>query len=299
MTTEKAKGSILLKILIVILAVALVATILYPKKIWDREQRNTELCRTNMDRIFKAEMIFLQQHNNYCNRLDQLISFITNDSTKQNIREYFKADTALAEIITDHLMQIDPAADLVVRNLQADTLMNSIIEAVNYDSNLSHVILNRLERTPLSEVVKTKRATGNNDVAILKEMDKEFSGIKIYEPIKDDDSLSLVFNRIMPVIPVGALLDTFYVLNRNWATKIDSAVTYTLVSLKNCPTINRAYQLSVIDTSAIKYINIKCPIDSIDIEATKNDFIKYRLGHLRITNHGRNETGEKSWLLQQ
>ncbi len=299
MSAVKAKGSIILKILIVILTGALVATILYPKKIWDGEQRNTDTCRTNMDRLFKAEMIFLQQHNNYCNSLDQLISFIKSDSTQKNIREYFKIDTAFAETMTDHLIKVDPEADFVVRNLRADTLMHSIIEAVSYDSNLARVILNRLERTQLSDVVKAKRGSANNDVLILKEIDKEFAGIRIYEPIKDDDSLSLVFNRIMPEVSVGTLLDTLYVLNGNWAEKIDSAVSYTLTNLKSCPTINREYLIAVIDTSVIKYINIKCPIDSQDIEAIKTDFVKYRLGHLRIKNHGEIETGEKSWVRQQ
>ena len=298
MATVKAKGSVILKILIVILSAALVATILYPKKIWDGEQRNTDTCRMNMDRIFKAEMIFLRHHNSYCNSLDSLISFIKDDSTKKLIREYFKADTALAETITDHLMKVDPAAGLVVRNLCADTVMYSIIEAINYDSNLAHVILNRLESTPWRDEIKAKRDTGDNDVAIIKEIDKEFASIKIYEPIKDDDSLSLVFNRMMPEVPVGTLLDTLYVLNRDWTEKIDSAVTYTLTNLKNCPTIKREYQISVIDTSVIKYVDIKCPIDSLDIETIKTDFVKYRLGHLRIKNHGKIETGEKSWSLQ-
>lgn len=295
MAKAKAKGSIILKILIVILAIALIATIMYPKKIWDEEEKNTNNCRTNMDRIFKAEMIFLQNHNNYTDSLDQLISFIQQDSTKEIIREYFKIDTALAESMNDYLTQSDSAADLVVRNLFADTLMYAVIEAVNYDSNLAHVILNRLENTFLSDVVKVKRSNGNNDVAILKELDKEFAGIKIYEPIKDDDSLSLVFNRMMPEVSIGTLLDTLYVLNNNWAQKIDSAVFYTLNYLKTCPTINRAYKITVIDTSAIKYIDIECPIDSLDIEATKADFVKYHLGHQRIENHGKIETGEKSW----
>jgi len=299
MATVKAKGSIILKILIVILVIALVATILYPKKIWDYEQRNTDTCRTNMDRIFKAEMIFLQHHNNYTNNLDQLISFIDNDSTKEVIREYIKADTALAEVMTDRLTQGDSKADLVIRNLLADTLMTTIIEAVNYDSNLARVILNRLENTELSDAVKAKRSIGINDVEIIKELDNDFASIKIYEPIKDDDSLSLVFSRMMPDVPIGSLLDTLYVLNPTWAEKIDSAVITTLNNLKVCPTINRNYKIAVIDTSAFKYVNIECPIDSLDTEATKKDFVKYYLGHLRIENHGKVETGERSWARQK
>jgi hypothetical protein len=295
MAQAKAKGSIILKILIVVLLAALVGTIMYPKKIWDEETKNTKICRDNMDRIFKAEMVFLQHYNNYTDSLNQLTTFFEKDSTKDFIREYFKIDTALAENVTDFLTKTDLAADLVIRNLAADTLMFAVIEAVNYDSNLAHVMLNRLGNTPLGDEITAKRSTGNNDVAILKELNTEFASIKVYEPIKDDDSLSLVFHRMMPEMPVGTLLDTLYNLNSTWAQKIDSAVFYTLDHFKTCPTVGREYKITVIDTSAIKYIDIECPIDSLDIEATKADFFKYRLGHRRIENHGKIETGEKSW----
>lgn len=294
MATPTAKGSIILKLLIVILSAALVATILYPKKIWEEEERNTNTCRANMDRIFKAQMIYLQHHNNYTNNLDQLISFIK-DSSKTIIREYIKADTALAEQMLKHLLTTDPQANLIINNLTADTLLFNILEAVNYDSNLARVMLNRLEKTELGSAIKEKREIGINDVDILKEIDRTFGSVKIYDPLKTDDSLSLVFRRMMPDVPVGSLLDTLYVLGPKWAEKIDSAVNQTVVNFKYCPTVNREYKIAIIDTSAFKYVNIECPVDSSDIQATKNNFMKYHFGHHRISNHGKVETGEKSW----
>lgn len=295
MATTKARGSIILEILIVLLIIALIATILYPKKIWEKEEHNVVQCRTNMDRIFKAEMIFLKYHNNYTDTLEHLVSFFKNDTTKELVREYFIADTALAETMKDFLTQSDSAADLVVRNLFADTLMFAMIEAVNYDSNLARVILNRLEDTSLKDTVIATRSRGMDDVAVLKELDKNYAGIDLYEPIKDDDSLSLVFDRMMPEVSIGSVLDTLYVLNKSWAQKIDSAVFYTLDDFMTCPTIKREYKLTVIDTSVIKFVNIECPVDTLDIEATKANFVEYHLGHRRIENHGKIETGEKSW----
>jgi len=295
MATPIAKGSIILKALIVILAVALIATILYPKKIWEQEEENVKECRANMDRIFKAEMIFLQYNNTYTDTLERLISFFKEDTTKEYIRKYFMADTVFAENITEFLTQGDSTADLIIRNLLADTLMFAIYESINYDSNLAHVMLNRLEATELAEVVKQKRSTGSDDVAILKELDQEYKGIQIYEPIKDDDSLKLVFERMIPDVPIGSLVDTLFSLNENWAQKIDSAVFYTLDHLRFCPTANREYKIAVIDTGVFKYVNIECPLDSTDVEATKANFVEYHLGHLRIENHGKIETGEKSW----
>jgi len=294
MAKPKAKGSIVLKALILILGIALIATILYPKRIWEKEEANIKKCRTNMDRIFKAEMIYLKYHNNYTDNLDSLISSFKEDTTKEYIRDYFVADTAFAETMKNFLTKNDSSADLVIRNLFADTLMFAVIEAIDYDSNLAHVVLNRLEAT-LGGVVKARRETGDKDVAILKEINSLYSGIEIYEPIKDDDSLKLVFNRMIPEVSIGSLLDTLYSLNKEWARKIDSAVFFTLDDLRFCPTVNRDYIITVIDTSVIKYANIECPLDSTDVDAAKANFIEYHLGHRRIENHGKIETGEKSW----
>ena len=202
MAKPKAKGSIILKALIVILGIALIATILYPKKVWEEEEENVEKCRSNMDRIFKAEMIYLKYQNNYTDNLDSLIFCFKEDTTKEYIRDYFTADTSFSETMKEFLIQADSSADLVIRNLFADTLMFAVIEAIDYDSNLARVVLNRLEATPLGDAVKAKRSIGNEDVATLIEIDSLFTGIEIYEPIKDDDSLKLVFDRLIALFSI-------------------------------------------------------------------------------------------------
>ncbi|HEX9974453.1 MAG TPA: hypothetical protein VGD14_20460 [bacterium] len=295
MARAKSKGSILLEIIIVVLLVALFATILYPKRVWEREDKNTAVCRDNMDRIFKAELIYQKYHNNYTDTLANIISFIKNDTTKQVVREYFLADSALAESMTNFLTKTDGVAEKIINNLLADTLMYTIIEAINYDSNLATVILQRLDKTPLKNEITTQRVADSSDVYVLNQINNRINAFDIYHPIKDDDSLKLVFQRIMPEIPVGSLLDTLYSLNNAWAQKIDSAVFSTMDRIQFCPTVNKPYDISVIDTSVIKYVEISCPIDSSDIENVKGDFVLYRLGHLRIANHGKIETGERSW----
>ena len=297
MARQKSKGSILLEILVVILIVALIVTILYPKKVWDEEENNTNICRINMDRILKAELVYQKYHNNYIDSLPGLISFIKDDTTKQTIKDYFYADTALAENVIEFLRESDSDADFLINNLFADTLRFAIIKTINYDSNLAKVILDRLENTDIADSVKAKRMSDSSDVFILKELSKQFTALELYHPIKDDDSLSLVFNRMMPELSPGSQLDTLYASNENWAHKVDSAVFYILDSFIKCPTTDREYIVTVIDTSVIKYVNIMCPLDSNDVESNKSDFIKYNFGHLRLINHGKIvETGEKSWL---
>lgn len=298
MARQKSKGSIILEILIVILIAALLATILYPKKVWKEEEKNTKTCRSNMDRILKAELVYQKFNNTYSDSLEGLISFIKNDSTKAAIKDYIYADTALAENIIDFLTESDSGAAKILDNLYADTLMFAIIETINYDSNLARVILNRLEKTALADSVTAKRETDSSDVFILKQLRNQVTAFEIYHPIKDDDSLFLVFNRMMPEISTGSIVDTLYASNEQWAHKIDSSVFYTLDHLLNCPSMFRAYKLTLIDTSEVfKYIEIECPVDSLDIENVKKDFVKYNLGHLRLENHGKIDgNGEKSWL---
>lgn len=295
MAKAKSKGSIILEILIVLLVVALIATIIYPKKVWKETEDQTQVCRTNMDRLLKAELVFQKYNNTYIDSIQGLVGFFKEDSTKNSVRDYFKADTVMAETMVNFLRDKDEAADLVVRNLFADTLMYAIIEAVRYDSNLARVMLNRLENSSLADSINAKRATDSTDVFILNQLDKEFAGIEIYEPIMDDDSLKLVFSRMMPDVSTGSLLDSLYSLNEIWAQKIDSAVFFTMDEFISCPTVGREYKLTVIDTSAIKFVDIECPIDSTDIENNKKDFVKYHLGHRRIENHGKIEKMERSW----
>lgn len=299
MAAEKSKGSIVLEILIVVLVIALIATILYPKKIWEQENANTENCRKHMDQIFKAELIFQKYHNNYTNSLDELVNFIKKSDSVNLVREYIQADTALAITLTNEIRQMDPKADEIIKNLLADTLMYAIIETANYDSNLAVAIFKRLDKSPIANLIKAKWVADSSDVANLKMLASTMKANDILAPIRDDDSLKLVFARMMPDVSVGDQLDTLYVLNRAWAERIDSAVFATLDQFRTCPTVNREYKITVIDTSAFKYVHIECPVDSaLDIEQSKNDFVRYYFGHLRIANHGRIETGDRSWAKQ-
>ncbi|MBN2417569.1 hypothetical protein JXO52_17160 [bacterium] len=54
----KAKGNIFYEILIVVLAVGLVAAILYPSKVWQGEAEAENVCRARMDAIYQMELRF-------------------------------------------------------------------------------------------------------------------------------------------------------------------------------------------------------------------------------------------------
>ncbi len=295
MAKVKPRGSIILEILIVILIVALVATILYPKMVWKEAEKNAEICHSNMDRILKAELVYLKYHNNYEDTLDKVISFIQDDTTGELSLEYLYSDTALTVQILNDLTNEDSVADIFVKKFLADTLMETILFNSIYDTNLAGVILKRLEKTKLKDSVLTYRNLDSTDIYVLRRIAENNPVLDIIEPIQNDDSLKIVLQRIMPDIPKGVIADTLY-SNQKWAGKIDSAVAFTLNEIKTCPTTNDPYKVAVVDTSVIKILNIYCPIDSNQIAQSKKDFKKYFLGHLRLENHGKIEAGEKSWL---
>jgi len=298
MAKIKAKGSIVLEILIVLLVLTLLGTILYPKKVWNKVEEETKLCRENMDRILKAELIYLKYHNNYEDTLDNVISFIENgDSSGRIIVEYVYSDTALAVKILEQITAIDADADYKVKKFKADTMLFSLLETSKYDSNLAKVILNRLENTEMSDNIKAERETDSTQVAIFREISAKFSVLDIIDPLEQDDSLKLVLERLRPEVTIGALIDTLY-KNPKWAAEVNKMVHEQLESIKFCPTNNSPYKISVIDTSVIKIFNIYCPIDSAEIENSKKDFVSYHLGHMRLENHGDILGGEKSWLRQ-
>ena len=294
----KGKGSIIFEILIVILVLALVGTIMYPKSVWQKTQKDTNSCRENMDKILKAELIYLKYHNSYEDTLAKVINFIEQgDSTGALKLEYISSDTALADQILTHLTETDPEADTLIKKYLADTLLFTILEISKYDTNLATVILNRLEKTELGESVTAAREKGtdSSNVYILGELSKEVSQLDIITPLQEDDSLKLVMQRIKPEVLVSSLVDTLY-KNPNCAAKVDSSIHHNFESLKFCPTNGKSYNITTDDTSTIKVLNIYCPIDSIEIEDSKNDFLNYHIGHLRLENHGNISEGEKSWI---
>ena len=78
-----AKGSIIFKIIIVLLALLLVAVIALPQKIWTEEEIVVNKSRKNMNAIFEAQKFFHQKSGRYTDDLDTLITVIQNDTSLQ------------------------------------------------------------------------------------------------------------------------------------------------------------------------------------------------------------------------
>ena len=76
---SKGKGNILYEILIVILTVALIATILYPSKTWKQENKSTEICQTRIATIQQFELQYIGLTNSYSDSVDKVIEAVLSD----------------------------------------------------------------------------------------------------------------------------------------------------------------------------------------------------------------------------
>lgn len=79
--TLKPKGSILYEILIVLLTLGLIGSIVYPKKIWEKEEREREICRQRMLDIQNAELLYFSKNNAYSTDLREVIEFLKSDTS--------------------------------------------------------------------------------------------------------------------------------------------------------------------------------------------------------------------------
>ncbi len=218
----RSRGSIIYKLLIVILMVALVETILFPKSLWKKETQSTQICRENMEHILYAEYVYLSENNTFTDTLSKAIDLIKNDTTGMLLRNFANTDSLLSVKIMSFMKKNDTTAAAII-----DTLAE--------------------------------------------------------------------YGRLYGIDTTSALildsLRTYSQLNE----KIDSISLATLDNMGTCPTVHRPYFVQVVDTSAIKVVNIRCPLDLLDSLAVSQDFKLSKIGGLRITNHGAIEDGEKSW----
>lgn len=263
----KSKGSIIYKLLIVILAIALVATILYPKKLWKTEDQSQDWCRDNLEHILYAEYVYLSNFNSFTDTLSNAINLIKNDSTKSMLRQFINSDSLLSTEIIERLaelkygVRVDSVSEDSARLISPEGLMVLDATVPNLEDSTAAI----------SELVISFDG-------FLDRLDDHtrFNGIDTVEAFILDSL------RTFPVVK----------------SKIDSMGLFTLEHLGMCPTVGKEYKIQVVDTSAIKVVNIYCPIGVADSALVSSNLKLSKIGGLKITNHGAIENGEKSWANQ-
>jgi len=297
MSEEKAKGSLLYKGLIVVLAAMLVGSILYPKKLADEEEANTELCRQRMGEVQKMALQYQKYRGVYNDTLDVLLNFVRTspqfsgyvdsvvvsglDSVVTKLNEFRDREQMIMANIpnaTDSVM-----IDSLVRMQNAIRLESrSLAGYVEY----IHDRMKNLPHMPMADlaaafvVIDSKRFTLNMDIV----RNLVTSGqLQTAEKAGGD---------------VIALIQEIVEKIKGVARDVPSYTDSGLDSLRYCPSTDKELRLVYVDTSVIKYLNIYCPIDETDIARVEANFLKSKIGGLTLQNHGKIEGGEKSWEKQ-
>ena len=260
MARQKMKGSLVYEILIVILTILLVGSILYPKSVWDRIERDTLLCHDRMMRLADAELLYLQgsEEANYDSSLVKVINFVRHDSvwvtdsTLATLRDSFYVNIVRDYLRDYHDMATKPALDSAFALVEGreDSLRIRAKAIKSRIADLSNV--------------KTKSDSLKQALA-----DLQASLDSLSQVIAKQDSLRHV--------TLNTVLDKMF------------AKMYT------CPTVNDTYKVAIVDTSAIKTIKISCPITPAQEDSINSNFWFHVIGGGKIKNHGYVENGEPSW----
>ncbi len=192
----KPRGSIIYKIIILVLIVGLIWTIEYPKSLWKNEEKNTAICRRNMEHILYAELIYLSYSgaDAYTDTLEKVVNFIKNDTTGLNLKRFTDIDSTLAEKIYDVLEKDTLAASIIDTlneygyRMNLDTtnvlILDSLRTYPEYKRVIDSVALYTLDNIFLCPTVLDSYKIVAVDTSVIKE-------IYIHCPIDSLDSLNV------------------------------------------------------------------------------------------------------------
>ena len=127
----KAKGSIILEILAVLLAVALVFSLTFPNKLWKEEENNQELCRDNLWHIYFAEVTYLDANLVYNDTLEKVINFIVDDTTGKLLPRYASLDSILGNEIIKSFKDVEDVVTITVDSVFGegpDSVITNMVE---------------------------------------------------------------------------------------------------------------------------------------------------------------------------
>lgn len=291
MADEKPKGSLLYEILIVVLAAVLIISIIYPKKVSDTEEANTELCRHRMSEIFSAELQYLKYNKTFNDTLDNVIEFLRTDSSYASYVDSVIAGgldsviTLLGEFKTreGQILALIPSAGDTTMIDSISTLQQKMKYQARALAGLVEFIHDRMKNLPNTPIDELKSA-------FLKVDSKEFTlDMDIVKNFVESGQLEKA------QIAAGNIITDMDEVTGQFQSVLDHVPEYkggALDSLRYCPTVHKPFTLAHVDTGVFKYLNIFCPIDRRDIEVVEGSFFKSTVGGLELVNHGCIESGE-------
>ena len=171
-------GSILYKILIVILSIALIVTLFYPDSLWKLEKARTKQCRDNMEHILYAESVYLMENNAYTPNLKKVVECIKSDPSGKLLRNYIRADSVLAISMIKYFKKDWRAASIIdtlqryCRRVGIDTTEAMIFDSLRtypkYAQKIDSMALRSLNNMYLCPTVKDSYHIEIIDTSVIK-----------------------------------------------------------------------------------------------------------------------------------
>ncbi len=138
---QHAKGSIVLEITAVILAVFLIFTLTYPAKLWKAEEKNQAACRENMQHIYYAELTYLDSHLAYTDTLKKAVDFILSDTTGRALRRFANLDSILGQQV------------IKLFKHRTDLVPIVIDSAVGFNADSTVILVKHSKRIPVNSLI--------------------------------------------------------------------------------------------------------------------------------------------------
>ncbi len=128
MSKSEGQGSILLKLIILILVVGLILVIKIPGDIWQEEKSEVEKARANMMSIYESELFYFRKHQQFTTDPSELISTIRQDSTLLRKQEIVNKTRKLSFLIDSFLdvpyLEALNSIDVNMKNIVEDLTTN-------------------------------------------------------------------------------------------------------------------------------------------------------------------------------
>jgi len=125
MATNSAKGSILFKMIIVVLAIALIFVILKPADIWEQEKLEKTSEQYNMTSIYEAEKFYHRMTKQFTTDKEKLLSVISEDSTLKQVQQLVNHTQDLKTEL-DAYLNIPMLKSLLIINQNVATIADDI-----------------------------------------------------------------------------------------------------------------------------------------------------------------------------
>lgn len=130
MSDQQAQGSIILKILILLVTIILIAVIIIPGQIWDKEEKIKNIVQSDIESLYEAHSFYYKQNQEYTSNMDTLLYFVNNDSSlkiKKRVVDYtVEIRKAIDDFLSEPLIESLTKVSQNVGNIETDFENNEI-----------------------------------------------------------------------------------------------------------------------------------------------------------------------------